>query len=179
MKRIYLHVKRLFKKFWFFILLVFAISFPIGFALLIVMTAISMLFFSDPVDVDAILDNFSERELEVILSEEMDETVSDDDYLMLVARYQSYFCPKKVDSVTTWLGSEVTKEAFVYTYELKKKYEGFNEENMKSEILSKINKSSVHARRMVTSNRNMVFRYTYKNTGESFDIVITTEELKG
>ena len=109
----------------------------------------------------------------------MDETVSDDDYLMLVARYQSYFCPKKVDSVTTWLGSEVTKEAFIYTYELKKKYEGFNEKNMKSEILSKINKSSVHARRMVTSNRNMVFRYTYRNTGESFDIVITTEELKG
>ena len=176
MKRIYLHVKRLFKKFWFIIFLAFAISFLTGFALLIVMTAISMLFFSDPVDVNAILDNFS---VEVILSEEMDETVSDDDYLMLVARYQSYFCPKKVDSVTTWLGSEVTKEAFIYTYELKKKYEGFNEENMKSEILSKINKSSVHARRMVTSNRNMVFRYTYKNTGESFDIVITTEELKG
>ena len=179
MKRIYLHVKRLFRKFWFIIFLAFAISLIHGVGLLIVMTAISMLFFSDPVDVDAILDNFSERELEIILSEEMDETVSDDDYLMLVARYQSYFCPKKVDSVTTWLGSEVTNEAFIFLYELKKKYESFNEEKMKAEILSNINKSSVHARRMVTSNRNMVFRYTYSNTDESFDIVITTEELKG
>lgn len=179
MKKIYLHIKRLFKKFWFIIFIGFAISFPIGFALLIVMIVVSMLFFSDPVDVDAILDNFTERELEIILSETMDETVSDDEYLHLIARYQSYFCPKKLDYITKWTASKVTDDSYIYEYELKKTTDSFKQEKMKADILSRINKKGVHAHRLVTSNRNMVFRYTCINTGESFDIVITTNELKG
>ncbi len=179
MKKLFLHIKRLFRKFWFFIFLVSAISLPLGVVLLIVMTVISMLFFSDPVDINAILDEFTERELEIILSEKMDESVSDDEYLQLIARYQSFFCPKKLDYITTWTDSKVTDDSYIYEYELKKTTDSFNQAKMKKDILSRINKKGVHARRLVTSNRNMVFRYTCKNTGESFDIVITTDELKG
>jgi hypothetical protein len=32
---------------------------------------------------------------------------------------------------------------------------------------------------MVRTNRNMIFRYTYRDNYETFDIVISTEELKG
>ena len=179
MKRLFLHIKRIFKKFWFFIFFMSAISLFFGLALVIVMTAISMLFFNDPVDIDAILDNFTERELEIILSEEMDETVTDDEYLELLARYQSYFCPKKLDTATIWTGSRVTTDSFIYEYELKKRIKGFRVEKLRNDILGKINKNSVQAQRMVRTNRNMIFRYTYRDNYETFDIVISTEELKG
>ena len=179
MKRLFLHIKRVFKKFWVIIFFVSAISLVFGLALVIVMTAISMLFFSDPVDVDAILDNFTERELDIILSEKMDESVADDEYLELIARYQSYFCPKKIDPITIWTGSRVTTDSFIYEYELKKRIEGFSVEKLRNDILGKINKSSVHAQRMVRTNRNMVFKYTFRDNYETFDIVVSTEKLKG
>ena len=143
------------------------------------MTAISLLFFNDPVDIDAVLDNFSERELEIVLSEDMDDNVNDDEYLTLVARYQSLLCPKKVDSVTTWVSSEVTNESYIYEYELKKEPNGFDVNRLEKNIMSSINKNSIQARRMVTSNRDMVFRYYNRSTNETFDITIKCEELKG
>lgn len=179
MKRIYLHVKRLFKKFWVIIFLAFAISLIHGVGLLIIMTVISMLFFNDPVDVDAIMNEFTEREIEIILSEDMDDSVSDDQYLELIARYQSFFCPKKLDYATTLVGSEVTEDAFIYEYELKKKLDGFSEESQKAIILQQINKQSVHVKRLVNSNRSMICRYNYPQTGETLDIVITIDELRG
>ena len=143
------------------------------------MTVISLLFFNDPVDINAILDSFTERQLEIVLSEDMDDSVNDDEYLTLVARYQSLLCPKKVDSVTTWVSSEVTNEAYIYEYELKKEPDGFDVNILKNNIMSSINKNSVQARRMVTSNRDMVFRYYNRSTNETFDIRISCEELKG
>lgn len=179
MRRIYLHVKRLFKKFWFIIFFFSAISLVFGLGLVIIMTAISLLFFNDPVDIDAILDNFTERELEIILSEEMDESVSDDEYLTLTARYQSLLCPKKIDRITTWTGSEVTKDSFIYEYELKKEPEGFSRDRLRENIVGQINKNSQHVQRLVTSNRNVVFRYFNRSTYETFEIAVSTEELKG
>ena len=179
MKRIYLHIKRLFKKFWFIIFFAFAISIVHGIALLLIMLILSMLFFSDPVDVNAILDNFTEEELDTILAETVDEKVSDDDYLNLLARYQTFFCPKKCDSVTIWTGSMVTKQAYIYEYELKKDVEVFDKKTQKERIMRQINLNCVHVKRLLSSNRNMIFRYTYRNTGEILDIVINTDELKG
>ena len=179
MKRIYLHIKRLFKKFWFIIFFAFAISIVHGIALLVIMLTLSMLFFSDPVDVDAILDNFTKEELDIIFAETVDENVSDDDYLNLLARYQTFFCPKKCDSVTIWTGSMVTKQAYIYEYELKKDVEVFDKKTQKERIMRQINLNCVHVKRLLSSNRNMIFRYTYRNTGEILDIVINTDELKG
>ena len=179
MKRIYLHIKRLFKKFWFIIFFAFAISIVHGIALLVIMLTLSMLFFSAPVDVDAILDNFTKEELDIIFAETVDENVSDDDYLNLLARYQTFFCPKKFDSVTIWTGSMVTKQAYIYEYELKKDVEAFDKKTQKERIMRQINLNCVHVKRILSSNRNMIFRYTYRNTGEMLDIVINTDELKG
>ena len=154
-----------------------AISLVFGLALVIIMTVISKLFFSDPVDVDAILDNFTERELEIILSEEMDESVADEEYLELIARYQSYFCPKKIDRRTIWTGCMVTNDAYVFSYEYKGN-ESISSEQQKAKILSQINMNGVHVKRLVNSNRSLVFRYTYRQTGETMDIVFSTDELK-
>ena len=179
MRRVYLHVKRLFKKFWFVIFFFAAISLVFGLGLVILMTVISLLFFNDPVDIDAILENFTERELEIILSKDMDENVSVDEYLTLIAKYQSMFCPKKIDNVTTWVSSETTKDSYIYEYELKKEPKGFDINILEKNIMSSINKNSIQARRMVTSNRDMVFRYYNRSTNETFDITISCDELKG
>lgn len=177
MKRIYLHIKRLFRKFWSIILFASAISLVFGLGLIIIMTAISLLFFSDPVDVSGILKNFTDRELEIIMATEMDDTVSDDDYLTLLARYQSFFCPKKADWLTIWTGAEATDTAYIHYYELKKEYE-ISKEEQKKRIIAQVNKSGVQAQRLIRSNKNLIFKYTYRKSGKTFEIIITPEELK-
>lgn len=177
MKKIFLHIKRLFRKFWFVIFFFFAISLIHGLIALVIMTIISMLFFDNIVDVDAILENFTEEQLEIIFNEEMDESVCDEDYLTLLARYQSYFCPKKIDRRTIWTGCMVTNDAYVFSYEYKGN-ESISSEQQKAKILSQINMNGVHVKRLVNSNRSLVFRYTYRQTGETMDIVFSTDELK-
>ena len=178
MKKLFLHIKRLFRKFWFVISIAFAISFVIGLALLLMMTIISMLFFDNIVDVDAIMENFTDEQLAIIFSEEMDESVCDDDYLTLLARYQSYFCPKKIERGTIWISSMVTNDAYIFSYELKGN-EPISIEQQKERIFTQINMNSVHVKRLVNSTRNLIFRYTYRQTGETIDIVFSTDELRG
>ena len=177
MKRLVLHVKRLFRKFWFIIFVVSAISLVFGLGLVVIMTILSMLFFSDPVDIKGILKSFTDEELEIILSDKDYENVSDDDYFTLLARYQTFLCPKKVDRITTWICSEVTDGAYIQKYELKNNPE-LSTEMLKQNILASINKNSVAAKRAVRSNRSLNFEYTNRNTGESFTIVITTDDLR-
>lgn len=178
MKKLFLHIKRLFRKFWFLIFCICAISIVHGVIALVVMTIISLLFFDNIVDVDAILENFTDEQLEIILSEEMDVNVTDDEYLTLLARYQSFFCPKKIDRITIWTSSEVTKDAYIFSYELKGK-EAITREKQKKRIFAQINTNGVHAKRLVNSNRKLVFRYTYRQTGETIEIAFTPDELRG
>lgn len=178
MKKLFLHIKRIFRKFWFLIFCICAISIVHGVIALVVMTIISLLFFDNIVDVDAILENFTDEQLEIILSEEMDVNVTDDEYLTLLARYQSFFCPKKIDRITIWTSSEVTKDAYIFSYELKGK-EAITREEQKKRIFAQINTNGVHAKRLVNSNRKLVFRYTYRQTGETIEIVFTPDELRG
>ena len=178
MRRVYLHVKRLFKRDWFIILIVSSISFVYGIGLVIVMTIISMAFFKDPVDIDAILENFTDEELEMIQAEYLDENVTDEEYLTTMAKYQSYMSPKKIDYLTTRIGAESTNESYILIYEVKRKIESVSENSLKESILANINKSCVLTQRIVRSNKNMIFRYTYRNTENSFDIVISNDELK-
>lgn len=178
MKKLFLHIKRLFRKFWFVILLISAISLIHGLIALVVMTIISLLFFDNIVDVDAILENFTEEQLGIILSEEMDENVTDDDYLTLLARYQSFFCPKKIERTTIWTSSEVTDNAYIFNYELKGN-EPIAIEEQKKRIFAQINTNGVHVKRLVNSNRSLVFRYTYRQTGDTVEIVFSTDELRG
>ncbi len=103
--------------------------------------------------------------------------VTDDEYLTLLARYQSFFCPKKIDRITIWTSSEVTKDAYIFSYELKGK-EAITREEQKKRIFAQINTNGVHAKRLVNSNRKLVFRYTYRQTGETIEIVFTPDELR-
>jgi len=182
MKKFFAHFMRIIRKFWFILLIVAPIS-PIFFlGLLILMTLLSMLFFSDPIDVESavedILKNFTEEELDIIFAEKVDENITDDDYLNLCARYQTYVCPKKLDRITTWVGSEVDNQAYIYKYDLNDKMiEGFDVVKQKESISASIDKNKVQTSRVIRSGRGIIFRYTYKNSGEVKDVVFSNEEL--
>ena len=183
MERAFLHFKRVISKFWFVIIVFGVISPVVLFGLAILMTIVSMIFFDDPVDpekaVEDILNNFTEEQLNIILSEKVDEDVCDDDYLTLLARYQSYICPKKLDEITVWEGSVLTDDSYIYLYTVNdRKFECLDLNKQKDCIRIQINKDSVQTKRVVSSNRSMIFRYTYKYSGKIEEIIFSNEELK-
>lgn len=181
MKKVFSHIKRIFKYYWYVIIIISAVSLIWGLGLLVVMTAISLLLLDDPIepiDEEEILKNFTEEQKEILLSEELDMYVSDDDYLTLFAKYESYCCPRRTDRNTIWTGSMVTDEAYIYCYEIKGNAHVYTK-LQKESILSQINKYSVNVRRLVKSNRNLIFRYTYCQTGETVEVVFDANELRG
>ena len=184
MTKFYLHVKRLFRKYWLFILFMFAMSPLVGLANLIIMLAISLLFFTDPlepIDMDGVKQEFTEEELSILDGESMQEDVTDEEYLKLLARFQCFICPRRIDSATIWNGSGVTDDAYVYHYELNDHYRWLNknyEEGLKERILSRLDTESVHVQRIIRTNRNLVYRYWLRHAGGCTEIVITPEDLQ-
>lgn len=184
MRKFILHVKRLFRKYWFYIIFMFAMSPIIGLANLIIMITISLLFFRDPmepIDAEAVMQEFTEEELSIIDGETMNENVTDEEYFLLLARFQNFICPKRVDSVTIWNGSEVKRDAYIYNYELNDQSKWYNkrfEDGLKERILSEIDTKGVHAQRLIRTNRDLVYRYWYRHASGYTDVVITSIELQ-
>ena len=178
MKRVFLHSKRVIGNHWFIICIAGAVSFVFGIGLFLIFLVYSLCFKDDPVDVDDLMNNFTEEELNIALADTVDESVPDEDYLQILAKYQSYFCPKKIDRITKWVGSEVNNDSYTMFYELSKGYETIDQDKLKQSILSQINKYSVQTTRVARSHRNLVFRYTSRKSGEFFDIVVNNRELK-
>jgi len=177
MKRVLLHSKKVISNHWFIILIAGAISFIIGIGMFLLLLIWSMTFTQDPIDVNDLMDNFTEREMEIVLAGTIDESVSDEEYLSTLAKYQSYFCPKKVDYLTLWTGSIYTGKSYILYYEVKKRFEEIDRNILKENILTHINKNSVLSMRLVRSNKNMIVRYTDRKTSDYFEIVITSQEL--
>lgn len=178
MKRVFSHIKRLFRKFWFFLFFAFAISPIMGLGVLIIATVLSMALFSDPVDAKDPADYFTEEELRKIQSE---EDVDDEEYLTLLAKYQSYECPVKVDQITTWTSSEVTKESFICNYEINDRWHRYGEIDMnvvKSNILAQIDKKGINVQRIIATNRNMIYRYWNRQSETFEDVILSIEELR-
>lgn len=172
------HLMRVISKYWFIILIAGSISAFIGLGLLIVMTIVSMVFFDNHVDEKKSEDYFTEEEMRLIQN---DEAVDDESYLNLLAKYQTYECPKKVDEITTWTSSELTKDSFICHYEINDKWRKYGEIDMdivKNNILGSIDKQGYKVQRIVATNRNIIFRYWNRQTETLQDVVLSTEELK-
>ena len=75
MKRVFLHSKRVIGNHWFIICLAGAISFVFGIGLFLIFLAYSLYFKEDPVDVNDVMNNFTEEELNTVLAETVDESV--------------------------------------------------------------------------------------------------------
>ena len=79
MKRVFLHSKKVIANHWFIICIAGAISFIFGIGMFLILLLWSMAFSQDPVDVNDVMETFSERELEIVLADTIDESVSDDE----------------------------------------------------------------------------------------------------
>ncbi len=176
MRNLLFHIVRLLRKFGFFLFLAFVVSPISGVVVLVIATVISMVFFNDHVEEKDPEDYFTEEELRKI---ESDEEMDDEEYLTLLAKYQSYKCPVKVDKLTTWVSSEITKDSYICNYEIKKDKCGEIDMNvLKSSILSRIDKNGANAKIIVATNRDMIYRYWDGQMGTYQDVVISTDELK-
>lgn len=182
MRKLVLHVKRLFRKFWFFIALTFCMSPLVGLPIFLIMLAISMLCFSDPlepVNEEEIIQEFTGEELSII-SGETEEGVTDEEYFRLLVKYECFICPRRVDSATIWNGSRVTANAYICEYEINDHYRWFNqhfEEGLKERLLSQLDTKGVYAQRLIRTNRNLIFRYWFRHADGYTEVVITPEEL--
>lgn len=178
MKRVFSHIKRLFRKFWFFLIPMLGISPIAGLCILIIATVLSLALFSDPVETKDPADFFTEDELRIMQS---DEEMNDEEFLVILAKYQSYLCPVKVDKITTWTSSEVTKESFICNYEINDRWHRYGEIDMdvvKKNILAQMDKDAYKVERILATNRNMIFRYWNCQTKEFEDVVLSGDELR-
>lgn len=178
MNRVFSHIKRLLRKFWFLLFLAFAISPIMGLSIFVMAIILSMVLSNDPEEVKDPTDYFTQEEWRKIHSE---EDLEDEEYLALLARYQTYKCPIKVDEITTWTSSELTKDSFICHYEINDKLHQYGDVDMdllKNNILAELYKDGYKKQRIVATNRNMIFRYWNCQRETLEDIVISTEELK-
>lgn len=156
----------------------FVISPLLGIIVFIVALIISMVFFNSFTEDINLEDYFTEEELRILQS---DEEVDDEEYLVLLAKFQSYECPVKVDQITTLTSSEVTKDSFIYNYEINDRWRRYGDIDMsvvKSNIMAQIDKTNYNVQRIVATNRNIIFRYRNYRTGTVEDVIVLNEELK-
>ena len=107
--------------------------------------------------------------------------IDDEEYLTLLAKYQTFECPVKVDEITTWTSSEVTRDSFICNYEVKDRWHKYGDIDMnvvKSNILAKINKNGVNVKRVIATNRNLIYRYWNCQNDTYEDIVLSKDELR-
>ena len=178
MKKLIYHIVRLLRKFWFFLFLASAISPVIGLGVFIIALIISLIFFNDSAEVKNPKDYFTEEELRKIPSE---EDVDDEEYLTLLAKYQSYECPIKVDQITTWTSSEVTKDSFICNYEINDRWHRYGDIDfgvVKDNILSELDKGGYKVQRILATNRNLIYRYWNRQTNTVEDIVLSEKDLR-
>lgn len=177
MKRVFYHIKRLFRKFWFILMIAFAISPIMGLGVLIIATVVSMTLFSDPVEAKDPSDYFTEDELRMLQSGEVEDV---EEFLALLAKYQTFECPVKVDNITTWTSSQLTKEAFILNYEINDRRNRYviDMNVAKSRALAKLDKENENVKRLVATNRSMIYRYWNRQTDAVEDVVLSTDELR-
>ena len=180
MRKLFLHIKRLVTKFWYFILFSFAISPLFALLVILVMTVLSLLFFEDPIDEGLIRRSFTDDELRILMLTDVDEKVDADEYFALRARFDELTCQGKIGRYTTVVGVEVTKDSYICLNDVddtKKGFEPINEIGTKYQVLSRI-KGTPSVNWLTYYNRNLVFRYRYVSSGKEVEIVITPEEMK-
>lgn len=178
MKKVFYHIERLFRKFWYALLFAFIISPFFGLGVLIIATILSIALFSNSFDEKDPADYFTEEDLKKIQS---DDEIDDEEFLKLLAKYHSYKCPVKVDNITTWISSEVTKESYICNYEINDKWHRYGEIDMnvvKRNILAQMNKKGINVQPIIATNRNMIHRYWNRQTETYEDVVLSIDELR-
>ena len=179
MEKVFYHIVRLFRKFWFLLLMALAISPLFLLMVLVVAMFISMTMFDDYEEEKDPADYFTEEELRKLQSDGDD--MDDEEFLRLVVKYDMYQCPAKIDPVTTWNSSQLTKDAYICCYEINDRWHRYNTDlsTVKEKVLSTLDRNSRKVQSLMATNRSLILRYWNRQTDAVEDVVFTTDELKG
>lgn len=178
MKNLKLHIVRVFGKLWYLLIIMCIISPFLCSIVFLAALIISMVFFNNFTEAKNPEDYFTEEEWRKIHS---GESIDSEEYLILLAKYQTYECPVKVDEITTWTSSEITKDSFICNYEINDRWHRYGEIDMnivKGNILEQIDKKGIKVQSIIATNRNMIFRYRNYRTGTIEDVILSNEELR-
>lgn len=178
MKNLKLHIVRVFGKLWYLLIIMCIISPFLCSIVFLAALIISMVFFNNFTEAKNPEDYFTEEEWRKIHS---GESIDNEEYLILLAKYQTYECPVKVDEITTWTSSEITKDSFICNYEINNRWHRYGEIDMnivKGNILDQIDKKGIKVQSIIATNRNMIFRYRNYRTGTIEDVILSNEELR-
>lgn len=178
MENLKLHIVRVFGKLWYLLIIMCIISPFLCSIVFLAALIISMVFFNNFTEAKNPEDYFTEEEWRKIHS---GESIDNEEYLILLAKYQTYECPVKVDEITTWTSSEITKDSFICNYEINDRWHRYGEIDMnivKGNILDQIDKKGIKVQSIIATNRNMIFRYRNYRTGTIEDVILSNEELR-
>lgn len=162
---------------WLFTIVLIATMPLIGLGFIIVIAIISKVLSHNKRKVKNLEDLFTKEELKKL---EANEKISNEEYFELLVEYQSRICPVKVDPITTWTSSEVTQESYIYNYEINDRWHRYGEIDMevvKKNILASIDKNSNHAKRILATNRIVIFRYKNRQKKTIEDVVLSKDDL--
>ncbi len=178
MENLKLHIVRVFGKLWYLLIIMCIISPFLCSIVFLAALIISMVFFNNFTEAKNPEDYFTEEEWRKIHS---GESIDNEEYLILLAKYQTYECPVKIDEITTWTSSEITKDSFICNYEINDRWHRYGEIDMnivKGNILDQIDKKGIKVQSIIATNRNMIFRYRNYRTGTIEDVILSNEELR-
>ncbi len=180
MKQIITLVKKTIKAYGIFLFIGFVISVYIGAGLFVLGLILTALSSSEEIDTEQFNRLFSREEREIIVSKQMDNTISDSRYLAVMIRFMNNFsCPRKLNKYATWTKSILEDLSVVHVIEVnvQSPRNDFDWSKERTCRAREIKKSDLFIKRMVKSGRSLVFRYVANNMVQN-EIEFTVDELK-
>ena len=156
------------------------ISIYVGAALFVLGLLLTINNQSKEIDAEKFNRLFSREEREIIMSKQMDNTITDSRYLAVMIRFMNNFsCPRKLNKYATWTKSILEDKAVVHIREVNVQLPSSELGWVKERTCRarEINKNDLFIRRLVRSGRTLVFRYVANNTIQN-EIEFSTDELK-
>lgn len=156
------------------------ISIYVGAALFVLGLLLTINNQSKEIDAEKFNRLFSREEREIIMSKQMDNTITDSRYLAVMIRFMNNFsCPRKLNKYATWTKSILEDKAVVHIIEVNLQLPSSELGWVKERTCRarEINKNDLFIRRLVRSGRTLVFRYVANNTIQN-EIELSTDELK-
>lgn len=176
MRKLYLHFVRLIKNMGCLFVIIFLVTGPYVLIVIPVCLIISLIFFSDPIDVQKITEQFTEEELKILDAEKIEEHVSDDLYLSLYVKMMNLRANISLDENKQKIIIELNDDSIVYSYRFFDEATKARFDKKKTEFATMIKndlvKQFVPYHRLKNSHRNLIVRYYDLNSDNFTETIV-------
>ena len=176
MRKLYLHFVRLIKNMGCLFVIIFLVTGPYVLIVIPVCLIISLIFFSDPIDVQKITEQFTEEELKILDAEKIEEHVSDDLYLSLYVKMMNLRANISLDENKQKIIIELNDDSIVFNYRFFDEATKARFDKKKTEFATMIKndlvKQFVPYHRLKNSHRNLIVRYYDLNSDNFTETIV-------